>query len=403
MKIYLFTLFAIAIFGCTSPENQRVVDAKRGILHETSDPSVSMADVDTLIFHTRSEPMEASALISKTDLIPLETNKHSLIGSIGNIKFFDEKFYIRDNKNGNNALLVFDINGKYLFRIGSQGKGPGEYLSIMDYTIDNSGRVYILDGMRRRNIIMYNNTGEYIKSIKLDVAITNFEVVWNHIFVFTCWSTFDNPFKYLIYVMDMNGGIVKKYFPFSQKDLGLLSSRNVFSVKGNKLYVNIPYSDIIFSFDQDLTLKGEYLLKYTTEKNGKEFNWFREDELKTVFFLKDAPFCVTSSPIGYGFQWGVSDVTTHASSMITSLTNIYAKGVIGKLFGSPMTLIKDSILIEQLDPITLQKLSSFYKDSFAKISPPLRNIIYNVRDDDNPILILHTIRNSNIPLIVPVP
>jgi hypothetical protein len=61
------------------------------------------------------------------------------------------------------GILSYDYNGKLLNRIGSTGRGPGEYRSGMYFTIDSSEKlIYIYDNKR---ILVYNTSGNYINNI----------------------------------------------------------------------------------------------------------------------------------------------------------------------------------------------------------------------------------------------
>ena len=56
--------------------------------------------------------------------------------------------YVGDghDENGNNRVIKYDKNGKYLLEFGKNGKGPAEFLqSPHDLAIDKEGRVYVAD------------------------------------------------------------------------------------------------------------------------------------------------------------------------------------------------------------------------------------------------------------------
>lgn len=44
-------------------------------------------------------------------------------------------------------IAVFDNKGKAITTIGKRGQGPEEYLSITDFSIDNTGNIYFIDGV----------------------------------------------------------------------------------------------------------------------------------------------------------------------------------------------------------------------------------------------------------------
>lgn len=44
-------------------------------------------------------------------------------------------------------IAVFDNKGKAITTIGKRGQGPEEYLSITDFSIDNAGNIFFIDGV----------------------------------------------------------------------------------------------------------------------------------------------------------------------------------------------------------------------------------------------------------------
>lgn len=77
--------------------------------------------------------------------IPLETNEYSLLGGISQIQKIGDKLLLVDTDKAQ-KILVFDMQGKYLYNIGKKGEGPGEYTSIHQVKITPEG-ICVLDGM----------------------------------------------------------------------------------------------------------------------------------------------------------------------------------------------------------------------------------------------------------------
>jgi hypothetical protein len=59
--------------------------------------------------------------------IPLETRTDNLIGSVSKVEIAGDRIFVLDMQTAD-VVQVYDINGKYITRIGAKGNGPGEYI-----------------------------------------------------------------------------------------------------------------------------------------------------------------------------------------------------------------------------------------------------------------------------------
>ena len=89
--------------------------------------------------------------------VPLETTDFSLVGNIYKLLYDDGKFVVVDRTN--EMILVFDAaTGKFLNRIGHQGRGPREFIYMRDAIVAD-GKIYILD---MNKILSYKLDGEFV-------------------------------------------------------------------------------------------------------------------------------------------------------------------------------------------------------------------------------------------------
>jgi hypothetical protein len=176
--------------------------------HEQKEVTTKTIDSKSVI----DSVFKLSKLGCFSKFIPLETNENSLISGINKIYFVNNLIYILD-RDGGKGVFIFDGNGKFVRKIGRIGGGPGEYVSIDDFTIDkNNSTIYLLTN--RENILLYNIDGEYIRSFKIDFYASKIEYnnSFNKIY-FVGDDTGDN-----LVIADSNGKKIKGFFP--NKDFG---------------------------------------------------------------------------------------------------------------------------------------------------------------------------------------
>ena len=89
-----------------------------------------------------------------------------------------ENIYVADS--GNFRIQKFDSGGQYLQTIGKKGQGPGEFENPSRIFFDAQDTIYITDGGGRRrdsrSMKIFDKKGEFIKTIKLEIPISEFYV-----------------------------------------------------------------------------------------------------------------------------------------------------------------------------------------------------------------------------------
>jgi hypothetical protein len=79
-----------------------------------------------------------------------------------NFKYVITPDYLYVSAKGN-GILKFDRKGKLIKKIGSEGRGPGEYLYGIHFTVDErTGNVYVLDP---KKVKVYSPSGIFLRDI----------------------------------------------------------------------------------------------------------------------------------------------------------------------------------------------------------------------------------------------
>lgn len=103
-----------------------------------------------------------SHYISDYQLIKLEDTEAALVGVIDKLLMTESKFFILERFD-NSQVTVFDKSGKFLFKVGNKGNGPGEFTIPYDMMLDEDDKV--LRVLTVNKILTYSATdGSYIKS-----------------------------------------------------------------------------------------------------------------------------------------------------------------------------------------------------------------------------------------------
>lgn len=231
-------------------------------------------------------PESVDSKIYLTDLtssiteVQLETNKHALLGFIKDLKYFNGKFYINDG----NQVLVFNNDGDFLFKLGNQGGGPGEYGIVYSMAIDINRNLIYVSSVRKLIVFTDNNKLVYEKKYPMllryinivdqklliisDEIVSDFDKVYSNIT--TLYELNDDllikdSLTIRKVIIDENNSIGYNYkFYISNNELGnyfykpVLTQHSIFpdtihQINGLKL---TPYKSVIFEKTQKLNSDG---------------------------------------------------------------------------------------------------------------------------------------------------
>jgi len=115
--------------------------------------------------HVFIDSIKSEDLIDNFEYIALETTEDCLIGEVDDLQIADEKLYVVSQR----RVLVFDFDGKFVFKIDQIGRGPGEYQRIDNISIDN-GELFLYDNTQYRVLCYDSNNGSHLFTHTLDYS-----------------------------------------------------------------------------------------------------------------------------------------------------------------------------------------------------------------------------------------
>jgi hypothetical protein len=325
--------------------------------------------------------------------IPLETTPECLIQSIRKILFSDSYIFISEFK----RLLQFDKNGKFIRQIGSAGSGPGEYLSIGDFCIDEQKKeIYIIFSSATR-LLIYGFDGVFKNSINLTFRPAQIIPKDQNSLIYHLWNV-----------------------PGKNDPSWIITNRQgitATSIKNNLKRISQPGFIVnhtpLYSFDNTLHFMefGIDTLYYFNDTQKKPYAVFFLDDLKmdadpliTPSLLKDEKllnkFWIGSIIENNVFLFikffrGISNATMCAiynkkTATVTFLKeNVFINDLDGGVKFWPKQIINDNILVDYIDAFDLLKKQSgalVKKDN--NVSTILSNMKKQISETSNPVLIL---------------
>lgn len=337
-----------------------------------------------------------STVIESCDYIPLETTEESLLGNVSSVCFDDDLFFVSDKTGGKiNRILVFNKSGKFITQIGQRGNGEGEYTYIRSWTINPfENFVSIID--LNSSIKYYDYSGKYLKTIRSKeefTSIAQYEYLSSGDILAKYAINWKKEKDYILYTKD-----------FKPKEI-LWEHRNIFydgvyaafmnnymSVNNDRCYMMREFCDTVFAFNEGRPEPACIVSIIKTILPGFSFKGQNIEELFAQ--LKEPNYSRLFHFVALNNYY----VFNYLSHML--LWNIKENN--GNLY--PLAHKPDD-----LDPIYPNKFVGNYENTLIGVATStgiysdvkdrktmpdnLRALLNNLKEDDNPVLLLYRLKD----------
>jgi hypothetical protein len=258
------------------------------------DNSISTEDAEIIDLTKMNKYLVESIPVKDVHYIYLETNDEALIGRVKKILIRNDRIYILDHKYAK-ALFVFNIQGKFLFKLDAQGKAPNEFVNLNDFDIDDAGNIFLHDQAAKK-IIKYSDSGEYIEYYNYSFYTSHFKHINDSLFVFQNCNHRNPKMKdikdYTIYYWNRKSNqVTNVFFPYVHENVESFGGAyfNIFS-SDNKVYYIPRYTDLVYELGTN-----EVHLKYTFKFDHTRMP---VDELKEYEF-REISSLISEGKLGY--------------------------------------------------------------------------------------------------------
>jgi hypothetical protein len=352
-------------------------------------------------------------------IVPLETNDDILIGDIENVQINDSLIFISD---GNKKLFVFNKDGKFRNKIGAKGNGPGEYLAIGTFFIDEINNQIVITDQASFAFYYYGIDGQFKSKKKIDQSIVDIprsallldenNLLQNYII-----SPGSNT-AYNLYDITEDKIIQKKeYNHISVIDHHLAFSNHPMTESETGADMIMPLCDTIFNC-HDGKIEPKYIIEH--EKKMAPIEKYKLDFDKTItwldmqytedgFFTGFKDIFETKEHIllnygitGYNSGYFLADKTSlegnyHSFSFFEDIDVHIPQQIEAEIFTMPFFRIKTTdgenfvSLVQAYQLLPFKEKINVHKDpNLAK----LKTVIDSLDEEDNPVLIFYKLKED---------
>ena len=374
----IILLFALFVFGgCNSSPDKNVADED---LEEIL--------IDPEVFE---EYLDLSEILNDSiEIVPLETTEKCLISEITQIELYKDKIYMSDN--GNAKVFVYTTTGHFLYSIGRQGTGPGEYSYLGNFTFKEDS--ILIQDLYRNKYIVYDLYGNSYREIPYNVyhnEIVSFDNIGYLISNYgeSSYGNF-NLFKFDFHTSN----VIYPELPFDEKqtDKSRYRLRRYSSKYDDAATLIYPLTDTIYTLKKDI-VHPSYVIHFTSRNLPENldvdrdmlFQFVRKNRyLKGFEYLQNSQDYLLGYYIDDSFKYFIYDKRS---------TNVHVgKWLSIGLFGNMIfhyfyaTTNGELYLLQDADTFSFnwKSMRTYCTNSYYR--EKIDSIVGKISDDSNPIL-----------------
>ena len=359
---------------------------------------------DTILVENVSDKLYIDPLIEETYYVPLETTNESLFAYNRKTIVYKDRIYVLDDVLAR-AVLIFDMNGKFLRKIGKQGGAPNEFALLFGMAVDEKNDRLVLFDQAKKKLLHFTLEGDYVKTTDVNFDFSGqMEILPSGNMVAAVSKSCMNVHlgeldDYRIFQSDSLGNIVKAGFKRDDNKKLKIIYEGMFR-SGEDIVYQPPFLNALYTIGDD-AISERYIVEYKDYPpiDQEEFldlpnlNRMRKFEQKTVFLfgsaLAETPSHLYFSTMAkHRFFYTIYD--KRAKKLLSFRNLIFRSGLI--MAPDPMYSYGD-YFIGQATAEQIIAMREFLKREGRPISPQYQELFNNIREDDNPVLVFFKLKD----------
>lgn len=414
------------MFLACCKNNLRQIDADNIFKKESAAETISIEFHENAVFNY-------SDVFDNISFIKLETNEHCLIGKISKLIALDKYFIIMDINNDN--IFVFNESGRFINQIGSKGQGGSEYIHTDDIVYDKYIDAVLILDRDGKKILRYKIDGSFIDNIKLNWWISAIEVIDHDKYLLYIPNTVQPDSKqldYYFYVVNSKGQITDQLLSNAKTIQFSYAAENSLSSYGDKVIFSPFRSSNIYEINSNsITPKyyldfGDYNMPYVyfnstdrkeVSKVSRNYainlrswemnNWLvnkisYKQELYYNFYLKSKKKNITTAYLFNDVKYHINGehfVCNKGDDILVGYFEAnsfyqFNQIMVRNSHGNIKKCYLEYIMNEELKDDLKSNLMSVIERSEMTLSYSELDYIADVKEDDNPILCLFTLKKE---------
>ncbi len=381
MKPTLFILCLSLIIACSSKKKETLE------IEETIEEQIPVFDLQGMINQQLPDTFMWNNIAEKVTIVPLETSRRTLLSNSSYPQYIGDIIVIADFQT--NTIHTFNKDGKSLNSFRHVGKGPGEYIYLTDTFYDEvESVIYVFDNGNSK-IITYDQQGKFLQEKSTKNIITG-NLKFLPLGVLKENVIADSTYWAKVYDKELN--LINSYFPIGDvANRDRLFTQRTAARSSNKTLSlhNFIFSDTVFSITSvaaepiAIFRKGSYALPQ------KEVNTFMKLPEGHKYIMGHS---IDYFPGYFLFSYNYlnerrADLWNEKTQSLVSRSILTRDSQFENFKGIKYKLESGKVIGMQPSYIDGNKIV------FMVSAEELVDDIPNLKEDDNPVLIVMEIKN----------
>lgn len=361
-----------------------------------------------------SKIIPLSQVATNVGYIKLETNNDCMIKRINQCFFTDSLIFIGNRDH----ILKFSRNGKFLQKIGTPGRGPGEIDLIRTMTLIPDKKMIAIQKNARREMLYLSFNGEVVKTVTIPEALYIKVMDDGRFIAYDPGS--DGSGKNTFSLIDETGdtiSAVRNYCNWVNTTGMTFMAGNYPQpfLYRNNWYFKDRYNDTVYTIVSN-RIKPSYFVNLGSYKLPDELRLERIGQDQIQLYLEKAPnyyyailfeaadkIFITSESYHKGERRYLLFYKEEGTGILLDDSGVSSKGFVNDMDGGmdfwPTGTVNDNQVFMPIDILTIKKElektnSSERTGKYPDKQKELEKMIFNSDISDNPILMLVSLKNE---------
>ncbi len=206
-----------------------------------------------------------SSIADSVSWVILETTDQSLITQISSIHIGKDIIVLWDDRR--KKLMQFTRDGYFVNEIGRIGKGPGEFISLLSFAVDDEGQyIFILENGTQK-ILVYDFANNFQSSIKIDCYPSRMTFSNNHLILYSPRPTQSFNEGYAMSIYNTKEKTWKRIAKMPDENIGLQIPRfsNINRTSDGIRFWDC-YSDTVYQIGPEFVIYPVFYLDYGSRR-----------------------------------------------------------------------------------------------------------------------------------------